>query len=168
MRLSNRRRGLLTVALAGAMLFAGGACRGDGGEPGATASPAEEVHDMLDGTYEARLSPETFRGTSGLPPLPGRWTLTFDGPAFILETKDFRVGQTYDLRDGMFIARGVPAPEGAYNCFRDGRRLSLASEAEGTYSYESGEAWIRFSAADEPCPAREVFLARRWGRVEER
>lgn len=150
------------LALACCLGLAIGACAED--QP----APREPVLGVS-GTYTTTIEAENFKRAGDVYPssFGGEWTMTLDesDDSYVLEAEGFgRVSgnlepgvTTYELR-----FNDEPAPTGAFNCYVDGER-SL-EDGDSLYRFRLEDEVLLLRATREPCPLREVILARRWMR----
>ena len=148
---------LLCAALL--VVSAVGGCSGDN-----SSDPQGEEFSVY-GSYTASIPASDFRGEPAAPPdvLKGEWTLHL-GREFRLQQERFGEtdGRLYVQGQDMFFD-AQPAPAGTFNCFLETGRTT--EFGEGRYSFTIDEKGIDLRAEDEPCPLREILLARTWKRL---
>lgn len=144
---------LLVLILAAASL---GACT-DEVDVGTGEEPA---------VYMASIDASTLGDPPPADALTGIWILTLEGDRYRLEQDEFRVEEDLVLRDDELTVSGVPAPEGAFNCYVNDERV--LERVEGAYEVKAEDDELELTAIDDPCPLRAAILERTWRRAQTR
>ena len=96
----------------------------------------------------------------------GEWILTIEPNFYRLEGEGFLVTEDSTITDEKMSIHGIPAPNGPFNCYRDGERLSGEGAAVGTYLPSLSGDVLTLELEEELCPFRDVLLERDWTRTD--
>lgn len=125
----------------------------------------EDPRDVrIRGRFVARIPAQDFADNEALPAKrwAGRWKLVLKKGEYELSNKSFgRVTEDSRIVGGeALVFSGVPAPEGPFNCSRNGQRLT--GRAAGGYRFDYDGNRLTLTTIDEPCSLRGRILERIW------
>jgi|GEM_PF-5963146 hypothetical protein len=111
--------------------------------------------------YLAKIDASTLGDPPPADALSGIWVLSLEGDSYRLEQESFRVEEDFVLEEDEFVVSGVPAPEGAFNCYLERGERTL-ERTRGRYRIEMQDDELTLSLVEDPCPLRASILARTW------